>query len=216
MPAELTQVAPIPPVPARVPVGLPSELLRRRPDIRRAERELAAATARIGVATADLFPRFSLTGAAGLQSLDAGNLFDWNSRFYSIGPQIRWNVFNAGQIRANIAVQNARQQVALAAYQKSILAALQEVHTALVAYANEQDRRASLESAVQSDQQSLALAQQLYKQGLADFINVLDAQRTLFTSQDALARSDRTVSANLVALYKALGGGWQIENENHN
>jgi len=100
--------------------------------------------------------------------------------------------------------------------QKSILNALQEVHTALVAYANEQDRRASLESAVQSDEQSLALAQQLYKQGLADFINVLDAQRTLFTSEDALARSDRTVSANLVALYKALGGGWQIENENHN
>lgn len=212
MPAELAQTTPIPAAPPRVPVGLPSDLLRRRPDIRRAERELAAATARIGVATADLFPRFSLTGAAGLQSLDASSLFDWNSRFYSIGPQIRWNVFNAGQVRANIDVQNARQQAALAAYQKSVLGALQEVHSALIAFGNEQDRREFLQSAVASDRQALSLAQQLYRQGLADFITVLDAQRTLFTSEDALARSDATVSADLVSLYKALGGGWEIEN----
>jgi NodT family efflux transporter outer membrane factor (OMF) lipoprotein len=206
---ELSKVAPIPVAPPRVPLGLPSDLLRRRPDIRRAERNLAAATARIGVATADLFPRFSLTGAAGLQSLSPGNLFDGNSLFYSLGPQIRWNVFNAGQIRANINVQSARQQEALAAYQKSIYAALQEVHSALAAYSNEQDRRTSIVGAVESDRQALALAQQLYSQGLVDFLTVLDAQRTFLASEDALARSDLAVSAVLIALYKALGGGWE-------
>src|SRR5207302_11262285 len=137
--AELLRPAPLPPAPPEVPVGLPSDLLRRRPDVRRAERELAAATARIGVATADLFPRFSLTGAAGLQSLDAGNLFDWSSRYYSIGPAVRWHVFDAGRIRANIKVQDARQQRAVAAYEKAVLSALQDVHTALVNYGNEQD-----------------------------------------------------------------------------
>jgi NodT family efflux transporter outer membrane factor (OMF) lipoprotein len=211
---ELLSPAPIPPVPPEVPVGLPSDLLRRRPDVRRAERELAAATARIGVATADLFPRFSLTGATGLQSLDAGNLFDWGSRYYSIGPSVRWHVFDAGRIRANIKVQDARQQGALAAYQKAVLSALQDAHTALVNYGNEQDRRQSLRQAVDADRTSLDLARQQYRQGVVDFLTVLDAQRNLLTSEDALARSDQTVSSNLVSLYKVLGGGWEIEVDN--
>jgi multidrug efflux system outer membrane protein len=210
---DLLRPAAIPTVPPEVPVGLPSDLLRRRPDIRRAERELAAASARIGVATADLFPRFSLTGAAGLQSLDLGSLFDWNSRFYSIGPAVRWHVFDAGKIRANIAVQNARHDRTLAAYQKTLLTALQETHTALINYAHEQDRRQSLEQAVQADRTSLELARQQYTQGVVDFLTVLDAQRNLLTSQDALAKSNETVSANLVSLYKVLGGGWEIQGQ---
>jgi NodT family efflux transporter outer membrane factor (OMF) lipoprotein len=198
-----------------VPVGLPSDLLRRRPDIRRAERELAAGTARVGEATADLFPRFSLTGAAGLQSLDLGNLLDWGSRFYSIGPGIKWHVFDAGRIRANIEVQNARADRLHAAYEKTLLTAIQEAHTALVNYANHQDRLQFLHPAVDADRTSLELARQQYAQGLVDFLTVLDAQRNLLTSQDALARSDQTVSANLVTLYKVLGGGWDLEAFEH-
>ncbi len=209
--AELSRPAPVPGVPAEVPVGLPSDLLRRRPDVRQAERELAAATARVGVATADLFPRFSLTGAAGLQSLDAGNLFDWDSRFYSLGPSVRWHLFDAGRVRANIAIQGARAERALAAYQKTVLTAVQEAHTALVNYANEQVRRQSLREAADADRTSLDLARQQYRQGLVDFLTVLDAQRSLLASEDALAQSDQAVANDLVAIYKALGGGWEAD-----
>jgi NodT family efflux transporter outer membrane factor (OMF) lipoprotein len=194
---------------------MPSELLRRRPDIRRAERQLAAATARIGQATADLFPRFSLTGSLGLQSTKFTNLFDYSSRFWSIGPSVSWPVFDAGRIRANIDVQNAREEQAVATYEQSVLAALQEVEDALVNYTKEEARQRVLSDAVDANRRAVELAQQLYGAGRTDFLSVLQAQRDLYVTQDALIQSNRTVSTNLVALYKALGGGWETTpNEN--
>ena len=211
MQTELSAVAPIPAAPPTVPVGLPSELLLRRPDVRLAERQLAAATANIGVAKADLFPKFYLTGVAGFQSVSASDWFTSGSRFWSVGPTVQWQIFDAGRIRANIKVQNARQEQALANYEQTALSAFEDVENALVAYAKEQVRRRSLEDAVKSSQESLRLANQLYANGLSDFINVLDAERSLYQAQDALVQSDRTVSADLIALYKSLGGGWEVE-----
>jgi len=208
---ELSAVAPIPAAPPEVPVGLPSQLLLRRPDVRQAERQLAAATAQIGVATADLFPKFSLTGSAGFQSVSASDWFAGGSKFWSLGPTVQWNIFDAGRIRANIKVQNARQEQALANYEQTVLVSFEDVENALVAYAKEQVRRRSLEDAVTSSQESLRLANQLYANGLANFINVLDAERSLYQAQDQLVQSERAVSANLISLYKALGGGWETE-----
>ncbi|HTX20313.1 MAG TPA: efflux transporter outer membrane subunit [Candidatus Aquilonibacter sp.] len=207
--AELTRVAPIPGAPPVVPVGLPSDLLLRRPDVQQAERQLAAATADIGVAKADLFPKFYLTGVAGFESISAGDWFSAGSRFWSAGPTVQWWIFDAGRIRANIRVQNARQEQALAVYEKTVLTAFEDVENGLVAYANEQTRRRSLEDAVASSRKSLELADKLYANGLTDFLNVLDAERSLYQAQDALVQSDHTVSTDVVALYKSLGGGWE-------
>ena len=200
---------PIPLTPPAVPVGLPSDLLQRRPDVQRAERDLAAATARIGVAKADLFPKFSLTGIAGLQSISANNWFDYASRYWSAGPTVQWELFEAGRIRANVRVQNARQEQALAGYQQTVLTALEDAENALTAYAREQVRRESLSQSVSANQQALDLSTQLYRSGLADFLHVLDSERSLYAAQDALVQSDQAVSLNLVQLYKALGGGWE-------
>jgi NodT family efflux transporter outer membrane factor (OMF) lipoprotein len=207
--AELADDAPIPPVPARVPVGLPSDLLRRRPDIRRAERDLAAATARIGAATADLFPRFSITGTFGLSSGQFGDWPSGDSRFWSIGPAVRWPVFDAGRIRSNIEVQNAIQEQSLAAYERTVLRAFEEVENALAAYSREQVRRGSLLAAVQSNQRAVELSNQLFSRGLTDFLSVIDAQRSLYLTQDEWVQSQTLVTTNLIALYKALGGGWE-------
>jgi NodT family efflux transporter outer membrane factor (OMF) lipoprotein len=206
---ELSSVAPIPAAPPTVPVGLPSELLLRRPDVAQAERQLAAATANIGVAKSDLFPKFYLTGVAGFESVSASDWFDGGSRFWSAGPTVQWNIFDAGRIRANIKVQNARQEQALATYEQTALSAFEDVENALVAYAKEQVRRRSLEEAVKSSQESLRLANQLYANGLSNFINVLDAERSLYQAQDQLVQSERTVSTDLISLYKSLGGGWE-------
>ncbi|HEX3720290.1 MAG TPA: efflux transporter outer membrane subunit [Verrucomicrobiae bacterium] len=208
---ELSAVSPIPIAPVEVPVGLPSELLLRRPDVQKAERQLAAATAEIGVATADLFPKFSLTGAAGFQSVSAGDWFAGASKFWSVGPTVQWRIFDAGRIRANIKVQNARQEEALANYEKTVLGSFEDVENALVRYAREQVRRRSLEEAVKSSQESLRVANQLYANGLVNFINVLDAERSMYQTEDELVQSERAVSANLISLYKALGGGWEAE-----
>ena len=209
--AELSKTAPIPPAPPIVPVGLPSELLLRRPDVGRAERQLAAATANIGVAKADLFPKFYLTGLTGFESVSADDWFTAGSRLWSIGPTVQWRVFDAGRIRANIRVQDARQEQALDSYQETVLSAFEDVENALVSYAKEQTRRRLLEDAVTSSQQSLQLAQKLYGNGLTDFINVLEAERSLYQAQNALVQSDRTVSTDVVALYKSLGGGWETQ-----
>jgi len=208
---ELAAVAPIPAQPPQVPVGLPSELLLRRPDVSRAERQLAAATANIGVAKSDLFPKFYLTGSLGSESISASDWFTSGSRFWSAGPTVQWRIFDAGRIRANIKVQNARQEQALAAYEQTVLTAFEEVEDNLVLYAKEQVRRRSLQDAVNASQKSLDTANKLYASGLTDFIHVLDAERSLYQAQDALAQSDRTISANLIALYKSLGGGWEME-----
>ena len=206
---ELTVAAPIPAGPPEVPVGLPSDLLRRRPDVRRAEALAHAATARIGVATADLFPRFSLTGSLGVEGETAGSLGRWENRFWSVGPSVSWPLFDAGRIRANVAVQTAAQEEALLAYRATILVALQDVEVALIAYAKEQQRRVFLRAAVAANRRAVELAELLYAGGETTFLDVLSARRSLLSSEDALARSDRDLAANLVSLYKALGGGWE-------
>jgi outer membrane protein, multidrug efflux system len=207
---ELSKKSPIPPNPPEVPVGLPSELVRRRPDIRRAEAQVHAATARIGVATADLFPRFFLTGSFGFSSSDLSRLGNLaTSKFWSFSPGVSWPIFAGGRIRANIEVQNALQEQALLTYQKTVLTALQDVETALVAYAKEQEHHKSLAAAVASNRQAVDLAMQRYVAGKTDFLSVLDAQRSLFATEDALTQSTRTLGTNLIALYKALGGGWE-------
>jgi NodT family efflux transporter outer membrane factor (OMF) lipoprotein len=209
--SQLGAPAPIPPSVPGIPIGLPSALLRQRPDIRNAERQVAAATARIGVATADLFPRFFLTGAAGLQSVSSSDFFNAGSRFWSIGPSVRWPVFTAGRIRQNIKIQNTRQEQALILYEQTVLTSLEEVENALVACGKEQEHRQALIQSEAANRRAVELADERYRSGLVDFLNVLETQRSLLAVQDELARSDRTIDQNLVRLYKALGGGWQNE-----
>jgi NodT family efflux transporter outer membrane factor (OMF) lipoprotein len=203
----------IPLTPPLVPVGLPSDLLLRRPDVLKAERELAAATAQIGVAKSDLFPKFSLTGLAGVQSTSAGNWFQYASKYWQAGPTVQWELFEAGSIVANIHVQNAKQEEALDQYQQTVLTALGDTESALSAYAREQVRRESLNQSVVANREALNLATQLYKSGLADFLKVLQSETSLYSAQDALVQSDQTVSLDLVQLYKALGGGWESDKE---
>jgi NodT family efflux transporter outer membrane factor (OMF) lipoprotein len=206
---ELTATAPIPIGPASVPPGLPGELLQRRPDVRRAERQLAAATAQIGVATADLYPKFSITGALGVESQSLKQLFDYTSRTYEIVPGVTWDIFNAGKVKSNIDVQNARQAEALQAYRKAVLQSMSDVEDALVAFNREQVRLQSLQEAVNANQRAVDLSMELFQKGSADFLSVLDAQRSLFAAQDSQVQSEQQVSADLIALYKALGGGWE-------
>lgn len=207
---ELSPMKPMAAEPPQVPVGLPSELLRRRPDIRRAERELAAATARIGVATAELFPRFFLTGAMGLQSAELSNFVRSGSGFWSIGPTVTWPLFAGGRIRSNIEVYGARQEQAMVFYEQVVLTSMEEVENALVAHAREQVARRSLAESVEANLKAVTISQELYKKGLTDFLNVLVTQRFLYQAQDALALSEQRISTNLVALFKALGGGWEV------
>jgi outer membrane protein, multidrug efflux system len=212
---ELRVVDRIPTGPPSVPVGLPSDLLRRRADVRRAERELAAATARIGIATADLFPRFSLTGTLGLAATDAADVFTGASRFWSIGPQVIWPIFAGGRIRANIRVQEARQEVTLTQYEQAVLAALEDTETALVRYGQEQARREALTRAVDASQLAVRLSQELYTRGLQDFLAVLDSQRALYSAEDQLVQSEQAAATHLITLYKALGGGWESSGSAH-
>jgi multidrug efflux system outer membrane protein len=206
---ELTPHADIPSTPPQVPVGLPSDLLRRRPDIRAAERALAAATANIGVATADLFPRFTLTGSLGLAADDAAMVFNAGSRAFTFGPSVTWPIFDAGRIRANIAVHNARQEQALAAYEVTVLRSFRDVEDALIAYWKALERRVMLTQAVDANRRAVELSSELYSRGLGDFLRVLESQRALYAVEDQLVQSDRDVTANFIALYKALGGGWE-------
>jgi multidrug efflux system outer membrane protein len=205
---QLRNDQPVPVVPLEVAVGVPADTLRRRPDIRKAERQLAAQTARIGVATADLYPRFTLSGSIGIEASSLGNLLSAGSRTFSIGPRITWPIFDAGAIRTNIQIQSAVQEQTMIQYESTVLSALEEVENALVAYAEEQIRRISLEEASDAAKQALELAQYKYQTGLTDFITVLDAQRSLLTYEDQLVQSAGSIASNLVRLYKALGGGW--------
>jgi len=207
--AELSKDEPIPTTPPTVPIGLPSELLRRRPDIRSAERQLAAATADIGVQTAELFPKFSLVGTAGLQSVRASDWFTAGSGYWSAGPSITWRVLDFGRIQSEINAADARQQQALDTYEQTVLTAFQNVEDSLVAYTNEQTHYTALNDAVIANQRALELSQALYQEGVGDFLNVLDAERSLFAAQDQLADSRRAETEDLVSLYKALGGGWE-------
>ncbi len=202
----LAQPIPVPPV--SVAVGVPAETLRQRPDVRRAERLLAAQTARIGVATADLYPKFRLFGTIGYQSLSAGDFVDPVNQFWQIGPSVTWALFAGGAIRQNIEVQSALQEQALKQYQATILIALEEAENAMVAYAGEQQRRDALVIAQDAASQAFHLALNQYQAGLVDFSDVLIAQRSLLSYQDQLVLSQGTVTKDLVRLYKALGGGW--------
>ena len=201
----------IPAIKPMIPIGLPSELLTRRPDIRQAERNLAAATANIGVATADLFPRFSLTGALGQESTNTGSFADSESRTWSLASGFSWPVLDWGKIRANIRLQDAKQQQALNIYTKTILIALEDVENALVAYGNEQQRLRFLEAGTEANRKSVEMATQRYQKGLVDFLNVLDAQRQLYQSEDAMIVSRGQLALSLIALYESLGGGWNMQ-----
>jgi NodT family efflux transporter outer membrane factor (OMF) lipoprotein len=206
---ELTDTKPLPTVPPVVPVGLPGDLLKRRPDIREADARVAAETARVGVARADLFPKILLTGAAGRQGTEPPGLTLGAGNFFSVGPAITLPIFTAGKIRGNIEAQKQRLEQAVTQYQSTVLKSLEETENALVAYGHEKDRQEKLVAAVEASRQATMLANELYTRGLSDFLSVLDAQRQQLAADDDLAQSDTAVITNLVALYKALGGGWE-------
>lgn len=209
--AELEPTGPLPESPVAVPVGLPTDLLRRRPDIRVAERQLAAQNARIGAAMAERYPRFFLTGGASGQSNVLGDVIEGTSLLGSFGPRVDWPVFQGGRIRANIEVQNARQEAAVIRYEQAIMGALGDVENALIAFNKEQVFHDTIQRAVAANQRAVELARERYDRGLEGFLNVLQAQRNLFDTEDQLVRSESIVLANLVSLYKALGGGWDLE-----
>ena len=207
---ELAATAPVPPAPPDVPVGLPSDLLQRRPDVRRAEIEIAAAAARVKGAKAEYFPRFTLLGTAGRQATQLHELSLSLGNFFSAGPTISLPIFTGGRIRSNIALQNARLTQAQLSYRSAVLGALQETEDALANYSFEQGRRDHLQEAVTRNQTAVQLSQERYRSGLADFLTVLDAERQLYSSEDLLAQSQIAVTTRLIALYKALGGGWEV------
>jgi NodT family efflux transporter outer membrane factor (OMF) lipoprotein len=209
----LEESQPIPSDPGLPALGLPADLLRQRADIRAAERRLAGQTARIGVATADLYPRFSLVGGVGLESLELNDLFDGNSYFANIGAPVDWQLFTGGSIRSNIAVEEARTEEVLIAYRRSVLAAVEEVESAMAAYIEEKHRREVLLRSVEAASKATELVRFLYISGLTDFQNVLDMERTLTLEQDALAETDGLVVQYLVRIYTALGGGWDEDTD---
>jgi NodT family efflux transporter outer membrane factor (OMF) lipoprotein len=206
---QLIQTKPIPTVPPIVPVGLPADLLKRRPDVRKADTRVAAEMARIGVARADLFPKILLNGAAGRQATELSSLTLGPGNFFSFGPAITIPIFTAGRIRANVEAQKQRFDQALTQYHSTVLRSLEETENALVAYGHEGERRARLLAAVDASRQATFLANELYMRGLSDFLSVLEAQRQQLATEDDLAQSDTAVVTDLVVLYKALGGGWE-------
>jgi outer membrane protein, multidrug efflux system len=210
--AYLKDPEPLPLIPATVAVGVPAEMVRRRPDIRKAERDLAAATARVGVAVADLYPKFTLSGSIGLESISTGNLLSSGSRILSGGPGVTLPIFHGGALRGKVEYQTTLQEQAAIAYEKTLLAALEEVENALVAYGEEQNKQDALTNAEDAARKAVLLAEYQYQAGLTNFLTVLDAQRSLLTFQNQLAESRGTVVANLIKVYKTLGGGWESLN----
>ncbi len=206
--AELTPSAELPPSPPAVPAGLPSDLLRRRPDIRVAERNLAASTADIGVATADLYPRFSLTAAPALVSTALATLLEWGSRNYSTAATLTWPIFNGGRTRGNIAIANAIQEQALIRYRKTVLVALQDVEDALTQIDNERRSSANLERSLATATRAENIARSRYRGGLVTYSDVLQAQASRISLESQLIESRGALERDTVALFKALGGGW--------
>jgi NodT family efflux transporter outer membrane factor (OMF) lipoprotein len=209
--SELAPAAPIPDLPPLVNIGNPADLLRRRSDVRSAEATLAAATARIGVETSDLFPRVTFNGNLGVQSSTISGLFKGGADTYSFGPSITWAALDLGHVLARMKAANARADAQLAAYEKTVLTALEETENALVDFGHEQVRRDYLRQSDRSATQAMTLARQRYDGGVDDFLPVLDAQRTQLSIQAQLAQSETRTATSLVAIYKALGGGWEIE-----
>jgi NodT family efflux transporter outer membrane factor (OMF) lipoprotein len=208
----LREAKPIPSPPDQATVGLPADLLRQRPDLRRAERNLAAQTERIGGAKAEFYPTLYLPGTLSLEAFDAGNL-NGGSLAYAFGPRVRWTIFSAGRVRNQIKVEEIRTEQALYAYEQTVLLALEEVENAMVALAEEHDRQDSLAKSVRAARQSVELVKDLYLSGLTDFQNVLSMERSLFEEEDQLAISEGLLSGNMVRLYKGLGGGWSLPPE---
>jgi NodT family efflux transporter outer membrane factor (OMF) lipoprotein len=206
--AELSATKPVPAASGSIVVGIPGDLIRRRPDIRAAERTLASQTARIGVVTADLYPRFDIGGNFSIISTSTDDLGEWDNRNWTFGGIFTWNLFDGGRIRGQIDVEDARTEQALRRYEQTVLDALEEVETSMSDYAREQQRRASLTKSSFAAQESVRLVLILYRTGLTDFQNVLDMQRSQFEEQDQLADSAGTVTSNLIRIYTALGGGW--------
>ncbi|PQV54022.1 efflux transporter outer membrane subunit [Paraburkholderia sp. BL21I4N1] len=199
----------VPELPGQVPIGFPSELVQRRPDIRKAEAELHAATASIGMAKADFYPRISLNGSAGLQSLQLSSLASWASGQFVVGPSITMPIFEGGRLKGTLNLREAQQQEAAIVYRRTVLEAWREVDDALVVYDAEQQRRDRLAEVVTLNQRALAVAQQRYKAGALDYLDVLNVQKQLLDAQSNMEQSRATADANLITLCKALGGGWE-------
>ncbi|MFB9128676.1 efflux transporter outer membrane subunit [Paraburkholderia dipogonis] len=199
----------VPALPDQVPIGVPSELVQRRPDIRKAEAQLHAATATIGMAKADFYPRISLNGSAGFQSLQLSNLADWASGQFVVGPSITLPIFEGGRLKGTLHLREAQQQEAAIVYQHTVLQAWREVDDALVVYDAEQRRRDRLKTVVSLNQRALSIAQQRYKAGAVDFLDVLNVQKQLLDAQSKLEQSKADADANLITLCKVLGGGWE-------
>jgi len=209
--ALLTESTPIPDSERVIDAGIPADVLRRRPDIRQAERALAAQTARIGVAEAELYPQFALRGSFGWDALNSDDFLSSSSQAWGISAPFKWNIFDRGRIKGDIAAHEARADALQSSYEQTILLALEEVENSMVALTDERERVGYLQSSVTAAQQSVELVRTLYVQGLRDFQPVLDAERTLAEQQDALASSQGLVASDMIGLYRALGGGWDPE-----
>ena len=208
--SELATPAPQPPVPPTVPIGLPAELARRRPDVREAEARLHAATAETGVAVADFYPDLRLVGQIGTQALQFPQAFNLFSGYYMVGPALDVPLFEGGRLRGTLRLRRSQQREAAIDYHSTVLQAWQEVDNALTAYEEAQHRQSDVAEAVRQDTIALAAARQRYADGVVDFLNVLSAQAALLQNQSALAESNAEIETDLVALYRALGGGWEI------
>lgn len=205
----LSEARDVPPLPSQVPIGFPSEIVQRRPDIRQAEAQLHAATAAIGMAKADFYPRITLNGSAGFQSLQLSNLANWASGQFVVGPSITMPIFEGGRLKGTLNLREGQQQEAAIAYKRTVLEAWREVDDALVVYDAEQRRRDRLVSVVSFNRRALAVAQQRYKAGAGDYLDVLNVQKQLLAAQSDLEQSKATADANLITLCKVLGGGWE-------
>ncbi|MFN0007859.1 MAG: efflux transporter outer membrane subunit [Planctomycetota bacterium] len=207
----LQELRALPRAPERVAVGVPADLLRRRPDVRRAERALAAEVARIGVAQADLYPRLTLAGDLGLATTRVGDLFESDSGAWGLGPSLRWSLFDGGRLRARVEAQDARAEEAMIAWEHTVLRALEEAENSLTSYVRGHERRRSVEAGAAQARRAVGLARTQYREGLADFQVVLDSERVGAELDDQVATSDADLLADLVALYAALGGGFGEE-----
>jgi NodT family efflux transporter outer membrane factor (OMF) lipoprotein len=209
LPAELVTLGPVPLAPPQVPVGLPSDLLRRRPDIREAEAKLHEQTAEVGVAVAQFFPDISLSGSVSLQALQFKNLNEFSAITYAVGPNISLPLFEGGQLHGQLKLRKAQQQEAAIDYAKTVLTAFTQVNIALVTYTQQHATLDALSIDVQQSQIALNLAEEQYKEGLADYLTVLNAQQSYLNAQQSQAEAVEDLSGDLVKLYQALGGGWQ-------
>ncbi|QSX74190.1 efflux transporter outer membrane subunit [Lysobacter arenosi] len=209
--AELREAMPLPSLPVNVPVGVSSELARRRPDILRAEAQLHAATAAIGVAKADFYPRIGLRGRIGVEAFESGDLDSWDSRFFSVGPTVFLPIFQGGRLTRRLELNEARQKLTALAYRQTVLRAWHEVDNALDAWAAQQRQHAELVIAFEQSSEALRVAERGYREGAADYLSVLTAQRNVLASQTSLNASMTGAALTLVNLYKSLGGGWNPE-----